>query len=124
MPMARVTWRTTQEDHRSVEASARVVDAALRSRGFGHVEWTADLDDTTRIEASNHHLGTTRMHVDAKQGVVDPDCRLHSVDNLFVAGSSVFPTYGASNPTLTIVAMALRLADKLREVLQERVSVR
>ena len=51
---------------------------------------------------------------------MDPQCRVHSVDNLYVAGSSVFPTYGASNPTLTIVALSLRLADTLRTRLQQR----
>jgi choline dehydrogenase-like flavoprotein len=124
MPVARVTWRMTHEDHRSIEASARIMDTVLRSRGLGYVEWTARLDSTTLIEASNHHLGTTRMHADPARGVVDPDCRVHSVDNLFVAGSSVFPTYGASNPTLTIVALALRLADKLPHALQKGLSVR
>jgi choline dehydrogenase-like flavoprotein len=123
IPVARVTWRMTPADHQYIEESARVVNAALRSRGFGHIEWTADLDSTTLIEGNHHHLGTTRMHADPRQGVVDPDCRVHSVDNLFVAGCSVFPTYGASNPTLTIVALALRLADTLGSVLdQNRVS--
>jgi choline dehydrogenase-like flavoprotein len=120
IPVARVTWRMTDDDHRSIEASARVVDAVLRSQGFGYLEWTARLDSTTLVDGLHHHLGTTRMHADPRQGVVDPDCRVHSVDNLFVAGSSVFPTYGASNPTLTIVALALRLADKLGETLNQR----
>jgi choline dehydrogenase-like flavoprotein len=119
IPVARVTWRMSDDDHRSIEASARVIDAALRSRGFGYIEWTAQLDSTTLVDGLHHHLGTTRMHADPRQGVVDPDCRVHSVDNLFVAGSSVFPTYGASNPTLTIVALAVRLADKLREELNQ-----
>jgi choline dehydrogenase-like flavoprotein len=52
--------------------------------------------------------------VDPKQGVVDPDCRVHGLANLYVAGSSVFPTSGYANPTLTIVALALRLADHLK----------
>jgi choline dehydrogenase-like flavoprotein len=60
-------------------------------------------------------MGTTRMAADPRQGVVDADCRVHGIDNLYVAGSSVFPTCGAANPTLTIVALALRLADHLRE---------
>jgi choline dehydrogenase-like flavoprotein len=119
IPVARVTWRMTDDDHRSVEASARVVDAVLRAHGFGYVEWTARLDSTTLIVGNHHHLGTTRMHEDPRQGVVDSDCRVHSVDNLYVAGCSVFPTYGASNPTLTIIALALRLAGKLREVLDQ-----
>jgi choline dehydrogenase-like flavoprotein len=117
--VARVTWRMTDDDLRSIEASASVIDAVLRSQGLGYVVWTARQDSTTLVEGMHHHLGTTRMHVDPRQGVVDPDCRVHSVDNLFVAGSSVFPTYGASNPTLTIVALAVRLADKLGEVLEQ-----
>ena len=54
------------------------------------------------------------MHEDPKRGVVDADCRLHSLDNLFITGSSVFPTSGISNPTYTLVALALRLADHLK----------
>ena len=57
------------------------------------------------------------MHPDPKKGVVDEDCRVHSVGNLYVAGSSVFPNIGASNPTLTIIALALRLADHLKQKL-------
>jgi choline dehydrogenase-like flavoprotein len=119
-PVPRVSWQLSEQDHRSAEASGRVVDATLREKGIGHVEWTARLDSTTLVEGSHHHLGTTRMSADPRQGAVDPQCRVHSVDNLYVAGSSVFPTYGASNPTLTIVALALRLADTLRTRLQQR----
>jgi choline dehydrogenase-like flavoprotein len=59
-------------------------------------------------------MGTTRMNGDPKLGVVDTDCKVHGVDNLFVAGSSVFPTSGAANPTYTILALALRLSEHLR----------
>jgi choline dehydrogenase-like flavoprotein len=62
-----------------------------------------------------HHMGATRMHSDPEHGVVDSDCRVHGVSNLFVAGSSVFPTGGTASPTLTIVALALRLAAHLRD---------
>jgi len=58
-------------------------------------------------------MGTTRMHPDPRQGVVDADCRVHGLENLYIAGSSVFPTGGLWNPTLTILALALRLADHL-----------
>ncbi|MBA3891154.1 MAG: hypothetical protein H0X64_11565 [Gemmatimonadaceae bacterium] len=64
-------------------------------------------------------MGTTRMSDDPTQGVVDRDCRVHSVDNLYVAGSSVFPTGGYVNPTLTLTALALRLADHLLAHLSE-----
>ncbi len=63
---------------------------------------------------SRHHMGTTRMSDDPKTGVVDADCRVHGLSNLYIAGSSVFPTSGYANPTLTIVALALRLGDELR----------
>jgi len=59
-------------------------------------------------------MGTTRMSADPRRGVVDPDCRVHGIDNLFVAGSSVFASAGCVNPTLTIVALAVRLADQLQ----------
>ena len=65
-----------------------------------------------------HHLGTTRMHVDPRHGVVEPSCRVHGVSDLYVTGGSVFPTSGAANPTLTIVALAMRLADELKRVLK------
>jgi choline dehydrogenase-like flavoprotein len=61
-----------------------------------------------------HQMGTTRMSAEPRNGVVDTNCRLHDVENLYVAGSAVFPTSGYTNPTLTIVAMAARLADHLR----------
>ena len=71
-------------------------------------EWLDGLD------WGNHHMGTTRMHVDPKQGVVDANSLVHGIGNLYVAGSSVFPTYGASNPTMNLIALTLRLADHLK----------
>jgi choline dehydrogenase-like flavoprotein len=74
-------------------------------------QWLAALD------WGNHHLGTTRMSDDPKKGVVDAQCQVHGVGNLYVAGSSVFPTYGASNPTLNLLALTLRLGDHLKKVM-------
>ena len=62
-----------------------------------------------------HHMCTTRMAADPTEGVVDADCRVHGIDNLWVAGSSVFGTGGVATPTFTIVALAARLADHLRD---------
>jgi choline dehydrogenase-like flavoprotein len=64
-----------------------------------------------------HHMGTTRMHADPRKGVVDAQCRAHGMSNLSIAGSSVFPAVGFSNPTLTILALALRIADNVRATL-------
>jgi choline dehydrogenase-like flavoprotein len=69
------------------------------------------------MEWGHHHLGTTRMHADPKQGVVDADGLVHGLANLYVTGSSVFPSYSASNPTLNLVALTLRLGDHLKKVM-------
>ena len=74
------------------------------------------------MESGKHHMGTTRMHAAAEHGVVDQNSRVHGTSNLFVTGSSVFPTGGYANPTLTIVALAVRLADHLEQVSGERLS--
>ncbi|MGC9954339.1 MAG: GMC family oxidoreductase [Rhizomicrobium sp.] len=70
------------------------------------------------LDWGNHHMGTTRMHVDPRKGVVDANLQVHGVSNLFVAGSSVYPTYGAANPTINLLALALRLADHLKGLLR------
>jgi choline dehydrogenase-like flavoprotein len=76
-------------------------------------------EDWMRVmDWGNHHMGTTRMHIDPKQGVVDANSKVHGVANLFVAGSSIFPTYSASNPTMNSIALTLRLADHLRTILR------
>ena len=82
--------------------------------GLGRIrlDMAADGDwPTTR--GGDHHMGTTRMASDPAHGVVDAQCRVHGLDNLWIAGSSVFPTCGFVNPTFTIVALALRLADRV-----------
>jgi choline dehydrogenase-like flavoprotein len=88
-------------------------------QGVGRVQildWLRD-DDVTWpgfLSGGWHHMGTTRMHQDPTQGVVDANCRVHGLGNLYVAGASVYPTSGSANPTLTLVALTLRLADHLK----------
>ncbi|HYS45330.1 MAG TPA: GMC family oxidoreductase [Rhizomicrobium sp.] len=86
--------------------------AGLLRLNYSHREqWLSAMD------WGNHHLGTTRMSDDPKQGVVDADGLVHGVNNLYVAGSSVFPTYGSSNPTLNLIALTLRLGEHLKKVM-------
>jgi len=66
------------------------------------------------IHGGYHHMGTTRMNNDPKKGVVDENCKVHGIENLYIAGSSVLPTVGYANPTLTIAALSLRLADYVK----------
>ncbi len=116
LPKARVDWRLTDLERRTARYFTAVLDAELRRTGLGRVTGTEWLDDdawTAGFEDAYHPAGTTRMSDDPATGVVDADCRVHGVAGLYVCGSSVFPTSGYANPTLTIVALALRLADHL-----------
>jgi choline dehydrogenase-like flavoprotein len=116
-----VDWRLTAEDKRAMATGNRLLGAELGRAGFGRLQSTVPEDDgewPSDMRGDQHHMGTTRMQRDPRMGVVDENCRVHGVANLYVAGCSVFPTGGTFNPTLTIVALALRLADHIRERLQ------
>jgi choline dehydrogenase-like flavoprotein len=67
---------------------------------------------------ATHHMGTCRMGHDPQSSVVDRDLKVHGIENLHIVGSSVFPTFGAIGPTLTIAALALRLADRIGDELK------
>ena len=113
----RIDWRLTELDHHTFRASARLFGEELARACGGRFEpepWLGDAAGTPQVRGTAHHLGTTRMADDPRHGVVDRDCRVHGMDNLHVAGSSVFPTGGWAFPTFTIVAMSLRLAARLQ----------
>ncbi len=119
-------WRLTALDRRSLITLVEVSAREFRRLGLGTIDPSSvsipeDLSqmDRTFFDCS-HHMGTTRMHRDPRHGVVDADCRVHGVGNLFVGSSSVFPTGGSSNPTLTIIALCLRIADLLKRELAPR----
>ena len=120
MPHVPVDWRLADRDRLGPERLRAELTRALEHAGLGRLEFRAELaadGQPYALEGGKHHMGTTRMHRDPRQGVVDPDGRVHGLANLYVAGSSVFPTGGYANPTLTIVALALRLADHLKTTL-------
>ncbi len=117
-PELQVHWHWPQEDIEQTLRAQALFARGLEHAGLGRVEPYLEKDGSPHLErpAGSHHLmGTTRMHADARQGVVDPQCRVYGTDNLFVAGSSVFPCGGYANPTLTLLALTLRLADHLKE---------
>lgn len=116
-------WRLSEIDKRTVLIGAKLVGEAFARTGFGRMklpEWLISGDDgwPPELWGGCHHMGTTRMSASPSTGVVDRDCRLHAVRNVYMAGSSVFPTGGYANPTLTVVALALRLADHLKTLYQ------
>jgi choline dehydrogenase-like flavoprotein len=113
-------WRWTPEDRRRITRSRDLYAQAFIGAGLGRMiqtDW--DGGQPRMIGGNHHHLGGTRMSTDSSTGVVDTDARVHGISNLFVAGSSVFPGGGSVNPTLTIVALGLRLASHLQDVLQQ-----
>jgi choline dehydrogenase-like flavoprotein len=114
----RLQWELTELDRHTIKVAVGRLVQAFSTPGIARLQIPLDLDATewpSNLGCSWHHCCTTRMHADPKQGVVDADCRVHGMQNLFVAGSSVFTTNGHGNPTLTIVALSLRLADRLRK---------
>ncbi|HEY3303815.1 MAG TPA: GMC family oxidoreductase [Candidatus Binatia bacterium] len=109
---AELHWRWRAEEQAALEKLRTFLAAELESAGLGRVEVRPGQRPDPN---AHHHSGTTRMHEDPRFGVLDGDGRVHETDNLYIAGASVFPSAGYANPTLTIVALALRLADHLKQ---------
>lgn len=118
-------WRWREIDTESVKRTQEILAEEIARAGLGRLEIARNGSLPQLLSPGMHHpTGGTRMHTDPKQGVVDAKCKVHGVSNLFVAGSSVFPTGGFANPTLTIVAMAIRLADEVKQAIAlDRVTV-
>jgi len=113
LPVVDTRWSPV--DLSSVSRLSSLLEAHFSSAGIGRlIQQHGDEPDLHNTGGIHHHLGTTRMHADPQRGVVDGECRVHGMSNLYVAGGSVFPTGGYANPNLTIVALGLRLGDHLR----------
>ena len=120
-PGLEIDFRYAQQDIDSVLAAHEYLDQQLQASGRGrlvYLEAEDKRDASVRVQASDgfHHIGTTRMSVDPGDGVVDSDLRVHGVDNLFIASSSVFRTSGEANPTFLAACLAVRLARHLAEI--------
>ncbi|WP_241821516.1 FAD-dependent oxidoreductase [Herbaspirillum sp. C7C8] len=116
-----VQWRLTSQDIDSGVQSFMSMQSLLA--GTRHCRLDFDPGElkeqvTRALPVGGHHIGSTRMGRFVEDSVVDTDCRVHGVSNLLVLSSSVFPTNGHANPTLSIVALALRMADHLQTVLR------
>ena len=118
VPRAVIDLRYTDQDVQSVIDSHELLDKALQVNGIGRLQYLygpQQLRERVYAQASDgyHQVGTTRMGTDARQSVVDANLKIHGVENLFVASSSVFPTSGQANSTLLAVAFGVRLASHL-----------
>jgi choline dehydrogenase-like flavoprotein len=120
--IAHLYWRWSEIDLLSIRRVRQIFAAELRASGLADLVQAED-DIFPRSEGNAspstnaHFLGTTRMHDLPRHGVVDRACRVHGSSSVYVAGSSVLPTGGYANPTLTVVALAIRLADELKRTL-------
>jgi choline dehydrogenase-like flavoprotein len=120
VPRLVIDWRVSESDRHTIRVLADVMAHEVGRTGLGRAriaDWLADPGPGWPHHGNSaHHVGTTRMATRPEDGVVDGDCRVHGIDNLFVAGSSVFPTGGSVHPTLNLVALAIRLADHLKRL--------
>lgn len=131
-PKIKFHWTWSDIDLRSVRRTIEILQEEFIRSGIGQLYSLYDLNGATievdgqelpKFNSTHHHMGTTRMDNDPTQGVVDANCQVHGISNLYVAGSSVFPTVGYSNPTLTIVALAVRLADHIKQVMDTNAAI-
>jgi choline dehydrogenase-like flavoprotein len=113
-----IHWRLNEIDIQNAIRVQEIWAEEFDKAGLGELQFARKREDWKFEKlAMHHHMGTTRIHDDPKQGVVDANCKVHGISNLFVAGSSVFPTSGYANPTLTIIALSLRLADHIKTLI-------
>lgn len=110
-------WKLGDLDRYSIEKSVELLGRKIGQNGLGRLQVLPDMlsNPAAKLRGGNHHMGTIRMGDSPQHSVVDANCRVHGLDNLYVAGSGVFPTAGCNNPTYSIVALALRLADHLKQ---------
>jgi choline dehydrogenase-like flavoprotein len=115
-PLVKVAWRMASQDTDSLTRALRLLQRAFAVSGVARLDFEHGLEDSVAgsTPVGGHHIGTARMAESPRDGVVDPNGAVHGVANLFCAGSAVFPTCGHANPTLTLIALAVRLADHLK----------
>lgn len=114
-PLTKINWVLKAADEKTYTRNCELFKAAVGGK-IWYLPWKDTLDQNQWV-VNGHHMGTTRMSVKPEEGVVDPNLQMYGAANLFVAGASVFPTGGISNPTFTIVALSLRLAAHVQKLL-------
>jgi choline dehydrogenase-like flavoprotein len=127
VPRASLHWELTAFEKRSIRTMYELLGREVGRAGLGRIrlmDYLQDSDDNSWPSFTGggwHHMGTTRMSNDPRQGVVDSDCKVHGISNLFVAGSSCFTTAGAPNPTLTLIALTIRLSDHVKNLMKKKI---
>lgn len=114
-----IQWDWSELEIKTIKKVEELFTKEIADAGLGKFCSSLEINSEGQLKLPQsyggyHHMGTTRMHPDSEQGVVDENCKVHGISNLYIAGSSVFPTGSFANPTLTIMALAIRLADHLK----------
>lgn len=126
VPKINLNWALSPIDKKTFRLFMKMIGQQAGKNNIGRVrlkKFLLDENDTSMPSYTSggwHQMGTTRMSENPKNGVVDKNCKVHSLNNLYVAGASCFPTVGSANPTLTIVALTMRLADHLKKVIENK----
>jgi choline dehydrogenase-like flavoprotein len=128
MPRANVRWKLSPMTLDTMRKFAAVLREEFCKAGIGKIHFEPWLFDDSapwmeHVTDQFHHIGTARMHRSPQEGVVNEHCQVHGMENLYIGSSAVFPTSGHSNPTLTIIALCLRLADRLKTDLPNRTPI-
>jgi choline dehydrogenase-like flavoprotein len=127
VPRASLHWELSSLEKSSLRKMYELIGTEVGRVGVGRIrlmDYLTDANDASWPSFTGggwHHMGTTRMGEDPRRGVVDADCKVHGISNLFIAGSSCFTTAGAANPTLTLVALTLRLSDHIKGLMKHKV---
>lgn len=111
LPKVQLHWKWSDIDLYSLRRTQAILQEEFAGAGLGHYEPDPEEHMLSKLYSAHHHMGTTRMHNNPQQGIVDANGQVHGISNLFIMGSSIFPTGGYANPTLTIVALSVRLAE-------------
>ncbi|MGA7932846.1 MAG: GMC family oxidoreductase [Kovacikia sp.] len=116
--LLKLDWRVSSQERRDLHQFHQILGTYLEKHQIGRLEHFFPVEERSQPLFLDHfhHIGTTRMSDRPQTGVVDRNCQMHGINNLFIAGSSVFPTSGHANPTLTIAALAIRLADHIKQL--------
>jgi choline dehydrogenase-like flavoprotein len=118
VPRAVLDWRLSDLERHTLREYMRRFRATWEAMDLGEADWSTALDGDSWMEECDdtyHHAGTTRMHTNARRGVVDTNLKVHGIANLYIGSMSVFPTSSCANPTLTMMALCIRLADHLKQ---------
>ena len=118
MPKIFIDWQYLAADVEAVKKTLALFSSEIAQHNIGHFEFDVDNLESELMRYGaygGHHVGTTRMGDNPTTSIVNKNCQVHGIGNLYIASSSVFPTSSQANPTLTITAMALRLASHLKD---------